>query len=83
MRADVKAVNKVAGRALLLTPRGYAVAEILDGDLDAGDAVEGSADTYGNGLLRNLTTEREVRVYVEVVQATSEIAQRLLNAPSR
>lgn len=82
-RAQVKAVNHISGRVLILTPRGYTVADILEGELSAGDAVEGMVDSYGNCLLRNLTSEQPARVYVEVVQAPSEIAQRLLDAPAR
>lgn len=82
-RAEVKAVNRISGRALILTPRGYSVADILEGELSPGDAVQGTVDSYGNCLLRNLTTEHLARVYIEVVQATSEIAQRLLNASPR
>jgi hypothetical protein len=72
---EVRAMNHVNGRGLLMAEGTYIAFDLVEGMLNVGDLVDGDL-LYGPCTWRDLTTGEIVRVYVQQLMATVEAASR-------
>jgi hypothetical protein len=75
---EVRAMNQVKGRGLLMAEGTYVAFDMVEGTLNVGDRVEGDL-TYGPCTWRNVTTGQVVRVYVQHLASTVEAANQFNN----
>lgn len=79
MQGVVKGLSKNAQRVAVLTPEGYTVFDIHDGEVCMNDVITGALDDHGSQDLTNQTTRQKLSVYVEAIQATPAAARSLLS----
>ena len=60
----VRAMNHISGRGVVLAAEGYVAFELLEGGIVDGDEVDGDFTSHGACVWRNLTTGKDVKVYV-------------------
>jgi hypothetical protein len=70
--------NREIGRWAIRTDHGFAVVDLIDGELQFHDAVTGDLESPGPVVLINRTTAEPVEVCVEAIHATLEGARALL-----
>ena len=75
---QVRGMNHVSGRGLVLAAEGYVAFEILEGSIADGDLVDGDFMSHGPCVWSNLTTGQVVRVYVRQLMATVDAASRFI-----
>jgi len=78
---EVRAMNQVNGRGLLMSEGTYIAFDLVEGALNLGDRVDGDL-VYGPCTWRNVTTGDVVRVYVQHLTSTVEAANRFNERPS-
>jgi hypothetical protein len=82
MRGVVRRVSHVNGFAAIETSAGeYTIAELLGGELEAGDQVEGNLESLGGATLMRLPSRERLRVFVQDCHASATRAGQLLSAP--
>ena len=72
---EVRAVNLVNGRGLLMAGGTFVAFDVVEGKLAIGDLIEGDL-VYGPCTWRNVTSGEVVRVYVQHLTSTVEAASR-------
>ena len=77
---EVRAMNQVSGRGLVMADGAYVAFDLVSGTLNAGDQIEGDL-VYGPCIWHNLTTGGMVRVYVQHLTGTVEAANRFNERP--
>jgi hypothetical protein len=78
--AEVRAMNQVNGRGLLLAEGTFIAFDLVEGRLHVGDLIDGDL-VYGPCTWRDLTTGEVVRVYVQQLMTTVEAASRFHERP--
>jgi hypothetical protein len=73
--AEVRAMNHVNGRGLLMANGTYIAFDLIEGTLHVGDVIEGDL-VYGPCSWRNVSSGDVVRVYVQQLTTTVEAASR-------
>lgn len=81
--AEVKAVDIKTKRVAIINDWGYAIAELLAGELHINDVVEGCVEVLGPTTWLNLSTDRAVSVDITHIQQTLVMASLLLSATRR
>lgn len=77
---EVRAMNHVSGRGLLMAEGTYIAFDLVKGTLNVGDLVDGDL-VYGPCIWRDLTTGEIVHVYVQHLTTTVEAASRFNERP--
>jgi hypothetical protein len=72
---EVRALNQVNGRGLLMAGGTYVAFDLVEGTLNVGDLIDGDL-VYGPCTWRNVTTGQVVRAYVQQLTSTVEAANR-------
>lgn len=67
-------------RYAIRTDDGFAIVDVLVGELRIGDSVRGALDNNGMAMLINRTTGELVEVAVEAVHASQDAAESLLRS---
>lgn len=78
MKGTVKIINTITNRTAVETDYGYTVFDIEHGSVQLNDILSGDLDSHGSQRLRNHTSDDDLEVYVEAVQATQQSAKQLL-----
>jgi hypothetical protein len=78
--AEVRAMNHVSRRGLLLASGTYVAFELLEGTLTVGDVIDGDL-AYGPCVWKDVTTGEVVRAYVQQLMAPVEVALRFYEQP--
>ena len=73
MKPQVRSMNHVSGRGVVLAAEGYVAFELLEGGIVDGDLVDGDFLSHGPCTWTNVTTGKAVRVYVRQLMATSPV----------
>jgi hypothetical protein len=73
--AEVRVMNHVNGRGLLMAEGTYIAFDVVEGTLHVGDVIEGDL-VYGPCNWRNVSAGAVVRVYVQQLMTTVEAASR-------
>lgn len=76
----VSGVNQRTVCWAIRTENGFAVVDLMQGELHFHDAVTGELDSHAPVVLINRTTEEPVEVCVEAVHANLDAARALLQS---
>ena len=81
MRGTVRRVSGVNGfTAIETSPGEYTVAELLGGEAEPGDRVEGDLESLGRKTLRKLPNGERLEVFIQDCHANDDRVVRLLSA---
>jgi hypothetical protein len=69
---QVRSMNHVSGRGLVLAAEGYVAFELLEGGIVDGDFVDGNFTSHGPCTWTNVTSGKPVRVYVHQLMVNGE-----------
>lgn len=81
MRGTVRRVSRTNGFAAIETSAGdYTIVEVLSGELEPGDEVEGDLRSLGSRTLRKLPSGQPLSVFIQDCYASAARASQLLDS---